>query len=57
MIHRGEMKILGIVASSGLMYDWDEICEPYSWDDVYYEGKDRPLAKRETTEAMGTSEL
>jgi hypothetical protein len=50
MIHRGEMKILGIVASSGLMYDWDEICEPYSWDDVYYEGMDRPLAQREITE-------
>ena len=52
MIYRGEMKILGIVASSGLMYDWDGISEPYSWDDVYYEGKDRPLAKRETTEAI-----
>jgi hypothetical protein len=50
------MKILGIVASSGLMYDWDEISEPYSWDDVYYEGMDRPLA-REITEECGASEL
>jgi hypothetical protein len=48
-----EMKIMGIFALSGLLYDWYKISEPYSWDDVYYEGKDRPVAKRETTEAMG----
>ncbi len=30
MIYRGEIKIFVIVASSALMYDWDEISEPYS---------------------------
>lgn len=30
------MKIMGIVASGGLLYDWDEISEPYSWEDVQY---------------------
>ena len=57
MIHRREMKIMGIVASGGLLYDWDEISEPYSWEDVYYEGMDRPLAKTEIAEKWGMSEL
>jgi hypothetical protein len=57
MIDPRDMKIKGIVASSRLLYDWDKMSEPYSWDDVYYEGMDRPLAKREITEEWGTSEL
>ncbi len=57
MIYRKEMKIIRIVASRGLLYDWDKISEYYSWDDVYFEKKDCPLAKREITEEWGTSEL
>jgi hypothetical protein len=57
MIHQIEMKIMGIFASCELLYDLNDISEPYLWDDVYYEGMGHPFIKREITNEWGAFEL